>query len=41
MPRSSRSLTHRGKQWTLADARRVFAIRKGVRWRGEDKHRGV
>ena len=34
-PRSSRPLTHRGKQWTPADARRVFAIREEMRWRGK------
>ena len=32
-PRSSRPLTHRGKQWTPADALRVFAIREEMRWR--------
>ena len=40
-PRSSRPRTHRGRQWTPADALRVFAICGEMRWRGENKRRGV
>ena len=38
-PRSSRPRTHRGKQWTPADALRVFAIRGEMRWRGKARLR--
>ena len=34
VPRSGRPLTHPGRRWTRADARRVFAIREEMRWRG-------
>ena len=34
-PRSSRPLTHPGRQWTLADALRAFAIRGEMRWCGK------
>lgn len=34
-PRSSRPLTHPGRRWTHADARRVFAIRGEMRWCGK------
>ena len=35
VPRSSRPLTHPGRRWTHADARRVFAIRGEMRWCGK------
>ena len=38
-PRSSRPLTHRGKQWTPADALRGFAIRGEMRWCGKARLR--
>ena len=38
-PRSSRPRTHRGRQWTPADALRVFAIRGEMRWRGKARLR--
>ena len=38
-PRSSRPRTHRGRQWTPADALRVFAIRGEMRWCGKARLR--
>ena len=38
-PRSSRPLTHPGRQWTLADALRAFAIRGEMRWCGKARLR--
>ena len=37
--RSSRPLTHPGRQWTLADALQAFAIRGEMRWCGKARRR--
>ncbi len=38
-PRSSRAQAHPGRQWTPADALRVFAIRGEMRWCGKARLR--
>ena len=35
VPRSSRPKSHPGRQWTMADARRVLEVRREMRWAGK------